>query len=751
MPSVLRSGMILETIAGPFKGELDRVINVMEDEGWVFLMHIAKQRPKATKLPRRENLSVVEASLGNTLLIVPECIRPPVMELPENEVLESAKQIKNHRKAVLGDLLSNEKQRALMDKRSRAALVLKQAQIAKVSENEIRRLLTNFWWYGCTEQALLGQTWEKGGAGKPRRAGEAKRGRPNAFAEDDSNSPDIGVNVNEWHLQKFRRAIDKYWVQEDLTLSNTYCKMVQTMYIQKTKGKDNVVRVFPISERKIPTEAQFRYWAKKIIADKRIYKQKLGDKDWEEVHRRSRGSSSDLAVSPGDIYDVDGTGGKIELTKTGNRADRVGRPTIVIAVDRASDAIVGAALSMHAESWNLYQQCLFSAFTSKTPMLNTLGLPCDFWSIHAVPVGIFVDRGPGNSKAAGDALIDRLGLERATAPPRTPRAKGLVEGLNTKIHNVLSLLQGGYTRKKSGSRAKDKRANARKNAVYTQSECFKELVKQIDIHNKTTDVSHLLTARMRADGVSPVPEEIFKWGIKNRRGGENRHLTEAQIYLLLLDRKPQAVYPEGIQHQKAFYWSEALDAWREQQMLEHCGEKGFRPRIEVMYDPVDPAVCYWESSPGTIDRLVIHEQGLARFEGATMEVVETTFAKDDRKVKIEKRRMRARGNTLQKRQKQVLIGVVNNLKAQSASDRPITVSRKEEQAREDADRARRNRELVNEKMNQESIGDTPSHVKRKTTIESGDDDMGSSGAESKARRQARYTDLFAKTFGGRVK
>jgi hypothetical protein len=755
MASILQIGQLLQEDVSFPRQNLFRVAAKDEDNDLVYLLPVDKKRPRGTRIPVEKCLSMVESLIGTRFRFVPECIRPPQMELTDDELPESAIRVRAQRALLLGEIVAPSNRLALVRKGSRAELIRKQAELVGVPETQIRLLVTTYIWYGCDEQALLGQTWAQGGKGRARKAGEKKRGRPNAFAVEDRCSSDKGVNVNDWHLQKFRQALRWFWIVQNRSLEETYNEMVQRLYVQKSKGTDGIVRTYPISNKKIPAPAQFRYWAKKIIAEEGSYKEKLGEKDWEDVHRHSHGSSSDLADKPGDVYDVDGTGGKGELAKTENRADRIGRPTLVIALDRGSNAIIGAAVSMHAEKWDLYRHCLFSAFTSKSSLLQSLGLPADCWPIHAVPAAIFVDRGPGNSRTAGDAIINRLKLDRATAPPRDPRAKGLAEGLNTTVHERLSHLRGAYTRAKFGARMIDKRKVARNAASYLRSEYFIELIKQVDIYNKTSDATHLLTARMRKDGVKPVPEEIFSWGIKNRRGGENLSLSDADILFKLLDRKLQVVHPRGVLHNKAYYWSPALDAWREAQMLEHHGETGFSPRVEVFADPVDPNVRYWELSPGVVDRLMIHEQGLARYEGATVEEVETEFVQEDRKNRIEKRRVRARGTVLRKEQKANLRDIAEVQNEQEAqkwlppSRRPVSVSRREEQALEDSERARLSRTLMNHKAAPCESDRASSRAGDDVAIELDKNDMGAT--TPKQKEEARYADLFNKTFGVRVK
>lgn len=755
MASILQIGQLLQEEISTSHHQLLRIVAKDEENDLVYFLALDEKRPRGTRIPFGKSLSVVESLIGSRYQFIPECVRPPEMVLADDEIPESALRVRAKRTLLLGDLVDSSNRLALMQKGQRAELIRKQADRVGVPETQIRLLVTIFFWYGCDENALIGHRWAQGGRGQARKAGEKKRGRPNAFALEDRSSPDRGVNVNDWHLQKIRQALHLYWIKKNRSYEATYNEMVQNLYVQKSKGADGVVRTYPVSGRKIPTIAQFRDWAKKIIAEDGSYKEKLGEKDWEDVHRHSYGSSSDLAEKPGDVFDIDGTGGKAELAKTADKADRIGRPTLVIAVDRGSNAIVGAAVSMHAEKWDLYRRCLFSACTSKTSLLQSLGLPDDCWQIHAVPAAIFVDRGPGNSEAAGEAIINRLKRERATAPPRTPRAKGLAEGLNTLVHSRLSHLPGAYTRAKFNARMIDKRKTARKNASYTRTQYFIELIKQIDIHNKTSDATHLLTAAMRKDLVKSVPEEIFKWGIKNRRGGENLNLSEADIYFELLDHKTQVVYQDGVLYRKAYYWSPALDAWREAQMLEHFGEKGFSPRVEVAIDPVDPNVRYWQSSPGVVDRLMIHEQGLARFEGATLEEVEDEFVPQDRKDRIASRRNQARGILLRKEQKENLREIAegqNESQTQEwcpPSKRPVSVSRSEERALEDFERSQFSRKLMDQKAEIGPVDSASSCVNEGTAVEF--ENCAIEDHAHNQKKEARYAELFNKTFGARVK
>jgi hypothetical protein len=677
MTTVITPGMLLEQSRGPTKTTLLRVLDVLEETEQVYLLKASKSPPRRSRVPACVSLVLIEMSLGHGLTIVSDTVREPQMEWPDKDLPAAAVKVRDRRLKVLGPLVATkEMRRAILAKESRAGLVAQRAQEAQVSCAEIRLLLTIFWNYGCTNQALLGHSWSQGGAGKRRKAGKTKLGRPNVFAVSNPNSPDKGVNA-EPHFPKFRKALEECWVGKNSSLHDAYIWMVENCYARKGRGRDGIERDYQTNGRYIPTEAQFRYWAPTFISESGMFKQKVGEADWDDIHRKSFGSSSDLVRYPGELYDLDGTGSKAELVRKTNRADRVGRATVLFAVDRGSDAIVGISLSLHPESWDLYRHCLFSACTPKDRLLRKLGLPQDCWPIHAVPAGIYVDRGPGNSDAAADAAIDELKLRRATAPPHKPRAKGHVEGMNSKAHRWVASHRGAYMRTKRGARMQEKRKSARKDAVQSCLDVLRLYVLFASHHNKTTHVPHLLTAEMRNDPepVRPVPEEIFLWGLKQRRGGENRHLTESEIYLKLLrTEKERAVYPEGIKDHAAVYSSTTLLDWREQQIQQNLGRS--TPKITVAYDPVDPLIRYWIRPSGQIEQLVANEQTKRLYGNATIDEVQNEYQVEDRKNAIISGRSRA---NLTKKQSGELDDIASHKLTWVAQSKvPIGVSRSEE-------------------------------------------------------------------------
>lgn len=557
--------------------------------------------PHSTAIPKRYRFDYA----ASRLTAVAECVRLPAMS-----AYDASKQLTPKTGAALrfeqiAPLVSVDKLSGTMNRNLRATRISEQAAAFGLTPVQVRKLLTRYWWYGCDESALIDLTTLQGGPGKRRlTAGSEKRGAPNAFAKEDPDSRHRGVNVDARHEHLFLQALHVFWIGRGLSLAETYQEMREVLYRTQVTRKDGTVVYRRTPGHRIPTLGQFYEHARALIALHGLKGKNLGDLDRATKVQGRGGTARDIATGPGDIFDMDSTEFNFELVASFDPTRRIGKPTVYLVVDRASSAILGVYLDCRPERWEGYRRALYCAFTPKDTMLQRVGLFEEFgniWPLHAVPNGIFADRGPARSIAALQALCEELKLTKAAPPPHRPDLNAVVESLQGKLQKVLSRFPGGYRRTRD-QRAKKRHSDSRWDAMFTEEDFLALLILAIHDHNADADVSRLLTPAMNR--VKGVPQSIFKWGVKNSPVEHVRHVDHAALYAKLLPIvEDRAVTTKGIRYEKRYYNSTQLQQWRGRQ-------KTSKPKTSIHID-ADPRYVYWRPEPNEWSELVMRDQDQA--------------------------------------------------------------------------------------------------------------------------------------------
>jgi transposase InsO family protein len=549
--------------------------------------------PHTPGLPKRVPLQFARQRLDPTQ----ECIRTPLMRLPENELSEETKAARDRRFYVIAHLVSDETLPRLLRDDCRQDLLLEQSEKVGKNISAIRKALRRYWWFGCDSNAMIELRDRQGGPGKERlRPAGPMRGRPNVLRKRDPTTKFSGVNYDDSHREKFIEALIEYWIGRGTTLAKAYSLMCENKYRTESVRKDGSVYFRRVPKYKIPSKDCFYRKTLKLRTDLSLRGRNKGALDYATQDAPRTGSARDITSGPGDIFDVDATEFNFELVASFDASLRVGKPTVYTVADRASTCIVGLYLECRAERWEGYRRALYCAFAPKGALVERLDLAelkVKVFDVHGVPNGIFSDRGPGRSDLAVQALSEELGLEKHVPPPKTPYLNAVIESLQGRLQDVLSYESGGYRRRR-GQRAETQHASAREDATHNEEQFFCLLIAAADDHNKHADASHLLTPEMGK--TRGVPEQIFKWGIKNSPVNHHRHQNLADLYARLLPSFERTVTPQGIPYEKSQYTSPSLQRWR----LRQPTKTGNKIRV---YVDADPKYLYWRPTPDSWEEL----------------------------------------------------------------------------------------------------------------------------------------------------
>lgn len=645
--------------------QLFRYLAADSERGLLFVLAVDQSTPKSSCTPVAWKYSDYLADWGAGIRRVDECIRTPEMERAE-EASALADPVISAKRTLLGPLIGDSFDDAVTDPGRRAALLAEQARRTGKPESRIRTLLTRFWWFACDARALMNLNGRKGAPGVARVGRAAKKvGRKNAYESLYADGRDVGVNVSRRHLSIFRRALDLYWVEAGMSLAATYRSMSENMFVGFNRLAGEVV-AYPMRASKVPTEAQFRYHAQRLITNEGL--RELRDANEVNDRRRSQvGNASDLCHGVLTIFDLDGTEFPLELVS--DDADRrpIGRPVVLFASDRGSAAVPGLHVWLGTESSRAYRYCMYDAISSKAAVLKDFGLEGLEGLVSGSCDLVYVDRGPGIAEPLTDALIKKMHLGRATARPGRGADKGGVEGVNRIMKEMLANLDGAYFENES-KRSRARARHARANAKLTLREFLKELYKAVSRYNSESDAIDHYTVEMRQEGVAPHPKDIFEWNQRQRRGDAAVNWTDREIYERLLDVQPATLNRKGVRFASATYTSVRAGAYLQANL-----KKGHSSiPIEVIPVPNSNRVLVWKEPDGEYSLLVMTGQDQARLGGSGWIQHKNANRFDAAKRSERSRRNRRKPGTVVPRRKEDLLADAMNITKTLKKTRPKT-------------------------------------------------------------------------------
>jgi hypothetical protein len=196
------------------------------------------------------------------------------------------------------------------------------------------------------------------------------------------------------------------------------------------------------------------------------------------------------------------------------------------------------------------------------------------------------------SKSA-ETLINALSVRIENAPPYRGDMKGIVEQyFNTTNETALTRLPGHVKPDMMERGGKDYRLDAKLDI----QQLTKILIECVLHHNN----HHLLegyerTADMIADGVVPIPLEIWKWGITHCSGAL-RSFPEESIKLALMPTDTATVTAKGIKYKSVYYVCEraAKEYWFEKAKVKSW-------RVDISYDPRNMNAIYVRNPDGSVE------------------------------------------------------------------------------------------------------------------------------------------------------
>lgn len=445
----------------------------------------------------------------------------------------------------------------------------------------ILKYIRRYYQQGMVWQALFDQYFRSGGAGESKKTYELKRGRP--LSSENIPNEGVGININESLRKQLQSGYKKHRITKNKKIMKAYKDTINDCFsILVTEG-DVVKKVLPDSGF-FPTINQFKYWGEKKY-NKRIFAaHQEGQGNYNRNNRPTLGSARDTS-GPGSEYQIDATGGLIELVSSRDRSVRIGKAVIYAVQDNYSQLVVGWVVALEHASYYVLSMALEHAFTDKTEYFKRLGIECDseFLQIRTVCSGLATDGGSELVGYQSDFLAQKGFLNFETLPPGRPDWKPYIERFFGEIKAWLESIPGA--RRRGPDRGEKDPADY---ACLTLDDFEKIVVHEIIKFNYGKKVlNHIDEDALLAKGLAPTPINFWKWGVKNRTGA-GRSYSEDDIREDLLPRKQVSAGSSGLRLNSLYYSSPSVE--NKGYFCRNTGSKS--PKFILAYDPRDVSLVY---------------------------------------------------------------------------------------------------------------------------------------------------------------
>lgn len=483
-----------------------------------------------------------------------------------------------------------------------------------VSKPTIYNYLRRYWIGGQTKNSLIPNYRKSGGVGVEKRLTEKKTGRPRKNKEVEGE----GINITKEIKQIFKDVIEKYFnSKHGYSLPQVYIKMLGEYFSVCTidnNGKE-ILELNSLDE--IPSFGQFKYWYYKNRDIKKEIISREGIKNYEMNHRDISDNSMSNISGPGSLYQIDATIADIYLVSRYDRNKIVGRPTIYFVIDTYSRMIAGVYVGYESPSWIGAMMALSNAASNKVKYCKEyeINISEEDWNIEGIPEAIIGDRGELEGTAI-ESLINSLGIDIQNTPPYRPDWKGIVERRFNIIQSCYKPFTPGYVKKDFRARGGN---DYRLDAILDIYQFTQIIIKCIIKHNNYTCITNYdMDYEAITNGISPIPKEIWKWGLEHRTG-RLRFISEELIKLNVMPIGSARVTKEGIKFKNILYTCNLANT--EGWFIKARNQGSWK--IQVSYDPRNMNYIYIKSDKErTFEACVIKNSHKKYFNKSLAEIEE---------------------------------------------------------------------------------------------------------------------------------
>lgn len=468
----------------------------------------------------------------------------------------------------------------LLRKHGRESKIQEIVSESNLGKTKVKKLLSRYWQRGMTKNALLPDYSNSGGKGKTKNLTQSKVGRPRKV--NVSNEYQTGINITAEVKLQFEHAINKYYrASNNYSLNDVYNFVLRDFFSDRYKENgDMKYRIWDAS--RIPSYNQFYYWFKKFEDPKQDIQFRKSTKEYELKYRPILSNSKSETNGPGTRFQIDATIADIYLVSSLDVNKVIGRPVVYAVIDVYSRIITGIYVGLEGPSWLGAMMTLDNMVGDKVEFCQKYGIEItpEQWPTHHLPEIIIADRGEFEGYSV-ENLINNLNIKIENTTAYRGDLKGIVE-------RKFRTLNGKIKQKAPGAIQKEYRERGdqdyRLNATLNLKEFTSLIITMVLHHNHKIIDKYPVEKEMVADGLVPMPVNLWNWGIQNRKG-RLRTIDRNILRLNVLPRGKATISRAGIKFKNLIYGSR--QAIEEQWYLKLKNRS-----VEVVYDPRDVEKIY---------------------------------------------------------------------------------------------------------------------------------------------------------------
>lgn len=545
-------------------GERIRIINVIKF--YVYIVNI----DAVTSMPRKELLTTIEEEIEGEKLIA---IKDPFSRIINEKELSQLQINKRNAAWEFIEKYWQTNEYELLEKSHRENKLMEIADTSRLSLTKVKKIFSRYWQRGMSKNALLPDYINSGGKGKEKKLSDLKVGRP---AKVDYLGDSIeGINITDDVKKHVQFVINKYYRNgKKISLKETYTLMLRDFYSDVYRENNEIKHIVWENER-IPKYNQFYYWFKKFEDVKKDIVLRDSDKEFNLNHRPLLSNSTIETDGPGTRFQIDATIADVYLVSSLNTKRIIGRPIVYAIIDVYSRLITGIYVGLEGPSWLGAMMALDNMVADKVEFCKEYGIEIteEQWPSKHLPDIIIADRGEFEGYSP-ENLINNLNVKIENTSPYRGDLKGIVERnfgtLNTKLkHKTPGAIQKEF--RKRGD--KDYRLDAT-----LTIEAFTRIYINIVLHHNTSLIEkYPVEKEMLEDDILPMPIQLWKWGIENKKG-RLKTVDRDVLRLNILPRGKASVSRAGIKFKGLSYSSNK--AISQQWFIKPTARS-----IDIVYDP----------------------------------------------------------------------------------------------------------------------------------------------------------------------
>lgn len=400
-------------------------------------------------------------------------------------------------------------------------------------ERKIKRALHDWWLKGQSLGALNPDYGKNIGM----REWQNKPGRKNQHNSDE------GTSINNELRDKFDIYIKKYVLKENGDSLKTAYQIFLYDFLKENPD---------VNCSNAPSFYQFRFF----------YRQKYNIRDkskalnntiiYNKDIRPIIGSSQDIALGAGSIYQIDSTLADVELVSELDSSRSVGRPTLYIVRDVFSSMIVGLSVSLDPAMYKTAADALYVSIINKVKYCKSFGIEIkeSDWPAQGIPACILADNGELSGKQIEIFARSHNVRIDITAPYRADQ-KGIVEETFNVLQNSIKSIMTSVPNKQKLHKAGYK--ETRHLATLNIKEYTKMLI--LGVISVNTHTHKNIPAGFDPN-IAPNTLNLWNWSIKNNLSQIRYVEDEMLLRLMLLPRFDYTISQNGINVSSIYYFCE---------------------------------------------------------------------------------------------------------------------------------------------------------------------------------------------------